>query len=410
MADWAGIQFIEDIVTSIDPSTQQISLHKYSNGSTNLCLKYDILSIDIGSTSRGLHVIPGVKKHTIPTRPISNLLDKIQEEEEIIVKMKESKDVNWKKKVNLVVIGAGLAGIELALVMRERWKKILQDDVFETTILNSGRGLIPNESEWCRDALKHILKERNIKIQHNCNVESIDEDMIHLINGEHIPYTHCLWATGAEPHQLAWELDRKGIAVNQNGWIRVGPTLQTVSHPNVFAAGDCASIESANFETPPKAGVYAVRSGPILIENISKTLEDLDDCKSLVSYQPQDDFLKLITCGDGTALGFRFGIPLEGKWVWQMKDRIDQMFMDLFQVEHLPVLDEDHGSYNTSQYDERTTRPEPLKPEEAKELLLRKDDNVDYERAWDVIRDMMDDEKYKEKVLDHAYLTKKCSV
>ena len=35
-----------------------------------------------------------------------------------------------------------------------------------------------------------------------------------------------------------------------------------------------------------------------------------DKTQDLIEYIPQDDFLKLLMCGDGTALGFRFGIPL----------------------------------------------------------------------------------------------------
>lgn len=82
--------------------------------------------------------------------------------------------------------------------------------------------------------------------------------------------------------------------------------LQSLSHPYIFAAGDCC--EMTNEKKMPKAGVYAVRSGPILIQNLMQQL--LNDGTSMVQYKPQDDFLKLLMCGDGTALGFRFGVPL----------------------------------------------------------------------------------------------------
>ena len=74
-----------------------------------------------------------------------------------------------------------------------------------------------------------------------------------------------------------------------------------------------------------------MRSGPILIRNLSA---HWCNTTSFTCYKPQDEFLKLIACGDGTAFGIRFGIPLEGEWVWQLKDTIDQMFMDLFQVKN----------------------------------------------------------------------------
>jgi selenide,water dikinase len=287
--------------------------------------------------------------------------------------------------------------------MKGRWENLLHNLDLEVTILNSGKELLPAESIWCREALQHILKDKMIHVQHGCKVQCVNEEMIKLVSGEYIPYTHCIWATGAEAHPLAYELGDRGIDIDENGWIRVNSNLQSVSHSNIFAAGDCATIESPNYATPSKAGVYAVRSGPILIENISTCLNHgMSDSESLVEYRPQDDFLKLISCGDGTALGFRFGIPLEGKWVFELKDTIDQMFMDLFRLQNLPDLDAEEGKYDTSQYDERVVRPERLQPEEGAKLLLRKDEDVNYQRAWDVIRDMMDDEKYKQDVLKYT--------
>lgn len=420
LAHWAGIKFIRGEVISIDPELQQISFqgtdatninndndNKNISGQENSnIIPYDVLSVDIGSKSRGV-TIPGVKEYSIPTRPISSLLVKIEKQDDII------KDMNM---IRLVVIGGGLAGIELALTLRGRWKSILQQDyddngnnhkLLEVVILNSGKVLLQDESNWCRSALEEILKERNIHVQHNCHVEYIDKENIHFNNGEYTPYTHCIWATGAEAHSLAWEIGSKGIAISDRGWIRVHPSLQCISHSNIFAAGDCATIESPNFNPPPSAGVFAVRSGPILVENISNALNDCET--SMVEYCPQDDFLKLIACGDGTALGFRFNIPLQGEWVWKLKDKIDNMFMDLFRVGKLPQRNEDDDGasvnkeegYDTSQYDERVSRREPLQPKDGACLLLQKDDNVDFERAWDVLRDMMDDENYREEVLHH---------
>jgi NADH dehydrogenase FAD-containing subunit len=89
----------------------------------------------------------------------------------------------------------------------------------------------------------------------------------------------------------------------------VNKCLQSISHPYVYAAGDCSEMIA---KSPPKAGVYAVRAGPILVSNIMRSLNKDDDVSEsdYVQYTPQDDFLKLLMCGDGTALGFRFGIPL----------------------------------------------------------------------------------------------------
>jgi selenide,water dikinase len=136
----------------------------------------------------------------------------------------------------------------------------------------------------------------------------------------------------------------------------------------------------------------------VLIENLAAFLEQ----KPLVKYTPQEDFLKLILCGDGTALGFRFGVPLHGKWVMQLKNHIDTMFMSLFAKENLPDLEEG-AAVDTSQYDAADINQVDrihLPPEDAAELLQRSDDGVDYLAAWSVLRDMTKDEQYRTQVLD----------
>ena len=421
LAEWAGISFLQETVNGIDFN----SINSSSSSSTDnnddtpqYCIQlangkrvhFDAISFDIGSTTRGLEV-EGVSELTIPTRPISNLVETIQREEikllELQQKKKKEEELEMDPEIHVVVIGGGAAGIELALAIKARWTPISKS--MRVTLLNSGTELLSGEAQKCKDALMDVMQVRNIEVKHDSTVQKISSDCIHLINGENISYTHCIWATGAASHSLAFEMGKQGLALNERGWIRVNPSLQSISHPCVFAAGDCATIDNLTDEnnrpklSPPKAGVYAVRSGPILIENLSKFL--FEGNAELTQYNPQDDFLKLLMCGDGTALGFRFGIPLQGKWVWKLKDHIDVMFMDLFRAEHLPVIkdnaqdDKEGGEYDTSQYDSLKQRPTPMSPDDAAIYLRRSDDDVDFQKAWNVLRDMMDDDEYKNEVL-----------
>ena len=436
LAQWAGISFRQEIVTGIEfptTSTAGTTSNSTSTGtnqdekdeeqdaitnpyiiSNGKRIYFDAISLDIGSTTRGLD-IEGVLEYTIPTRPISKLVEQIETAEKALLRNKEDL-----KKTHVVVIGGGAAGIELALAMKARWGETISKHI-KVTLLNSGMELMSNESPQCKKALNHILQVRQIEVKHDCTVEKISLDLIHLRDGGNISYTHCIWATGASSHPLAFEMGKKGLALNERGWIRVNPSLQSLSHLCVFAAGDCATIDNLMDEnhkpklSPPKAGVYAVRSGPILIENLSKYLFGSDNSE-FTKYNPQDEFLKLIMCGDGTALGFRFGIPLQGKWVWELKDHIDVMFMDLFRAENLPVIEdkgEEGGEYDTSQYDAMKERPSPMSPDAAAIYLQRNDDGVDFQNAWNILRDMMDDNDYKHDVLrkiDKVDCRKICSI
>jgi selenide,water dikinase len=387
LAKWASIDFVHDRVVDIDLERNLIKTQNQGS------IPFDAVSIDIGSASRGLDDCPGARQYSLPTRPITELVRRLNEECTKLAKNPHP--------THVVVIGGGAAGIELSLSIKGRFQRILGKDYeLRVTLLDSGLELFPDETLANRQAIAKILADKRIDVQHGCTVSEVCEDSVRLGTGEEIDFTLCLWATGAGAHDLARKLEQKGLAVSDRGWIRVNPELQSVSHPNIFAAGDCCTIERLEGGPPPKAGVYAVRAGPILIKNLVNYLS----MGPLQTYVPQDDFLKLISCGDGTALGFRFGIPIHGKWVWQLKDAIDSKFLDLFKEENLPELKEGQA-YDTSQYDaSNVERPPPKVPKDAAVFLQRTDDDVDFEEAWNVLRDMAADQDYQNRVLDYMEL------
>ena len=82
---------------------------------------------------------------------------------------------------------------------------------------------------------------------------------------------------------------------------------------------------------PTKAGVYAVRAGPFIAQNLINYAEN----KELVEYVPQTGFLSLMMTADRSCIGSKFGIGFVGNWVWELKDFIDMSFMDLFNPKYL---------------------------------------------------------------------------
>ncbi|KAL7485905.1 hypothetical protein ACHAW6_011502 [Cyclotella cf. meneghiniana] len=495
LANWAGTDFIRGKVVGITLPTpnstfanQQKLLHVELTDHRAIVhiqdVPFDVVSFDIGSTTRDFTTVPGACRYCISTRPISDLIRRIETEEARWIEKRyqndaSSADSRSNRETKVVVVGGGAAGIELILAMRARWENIStipkngdespRKSHLSITLLDSNDELMPGESIACRTALRRILEKYRIQVRHNLIVREVTSARVRVSSrsednndstwNEEIPYTHCIWATGAQgtsrafvpsqnshqktqphskaisphhphaqpqAHDLSHTLHEQcGLAVSKDrgGWILVNPHLQSISHPYIFAAGDCCEMVSG--KSPPKAGVYAVRSGPVLITNLVRALngEDGGSRSELAKYTPQDDFLKLLMCGDGTALGFRFGIPLVsasigslirdtlgvsqrniffkyGKWVWNLKNHIDLMFMDLFNVNNLSKEEgQKKGDYDTTQYDAAISRPSPLNPEEAAKLLVRTDDAVDFQVSWNVLRDMIADDEYKEEVL-----------
>ena len=82
---------------------------------------------------------------------------------------------------------------------------------------------------------------------------------------------------------------------------------------------------------PTKAGVYAVRQGPVIAQNLMNMIKK----QQLQEYVPQKEFLSLMMTGDERCIGAKYGIAFSGRWVWHMKDYIDRAFMKLFDPNYL---------------------------------------------------------------------------
>lgn len=162
---------------------------------------------------------------------------------------------------------------------------------------------------------------------------------------------------------------------------------------------------------PPKAGVYAVRAGPILAQNVTNYIQQLP----LTKYIPQKGFLSLLMTADGKAIGTKFGIAFSGRWVWNMKDYIDMGFMKLFDPHYL------FKDFETKRFAEPLEKNElfddekkeemikvaPLRekvatmdPQTAAKTLKCEEDEIEFYERLFIIDRMGKDESYAKDVVD----------
>jgi selenide,water dikinase len=165
--------------------------------------------------------------------------------------------------------------------------------------------------------MRRVLREREIALCTGSRVTAIGDGQARLADGRSLPADYGIWATGAVAPD--W-LRESGLRTDEHGFVLVNEQLQSLSHADVFAAGDVASMA----EHPrPKSGVYAVRQGPPLAENLRRALRGT----KLEPYFPQPVVLALISTGDRYAVASWGAFAWEGAWVWRWKDRIDRRFM-----------------------------------------------------------------------------------
>jgi len=293
--------------TGIDPGAKRVAL------AGRAPLRYDVASLDVGSTVRGLD-LPGVREHALATRPIRALVDRLDR------RVAAACERAGGEPVRITVVGGGVAGMELAFTLEARVRALGR--AARVTVLTDGPHVLDGHPARVTAAVLHEAKRRRIRVRRETPVLAVEADAV-VVENERVPSDLTVWATGAAAPAVVAEAP---LPHDDAGFVLVRSTLQVDGQDDLFAAGDCAAL--AAHPWVPKAGVYAVREGPILDANLRARLQG----GRLRSYTPQRDVLALLNLGERRALGIKWQRVLTGTAVWKLKDRIDRRFVRRFQV------------------------------------------------------------------------------
>ena len=278
---------------------------------------YDLLSINIGSTPSARQ-IPGVAEHAIPVKPIDGFIARFEAARRRVLEARG--------RARIGVVGGGAGGVELTLSLHRRLTRDVaaagcDPNGLAFTLIASSDELLPTFPARMRRRFAELLaRARHRRGRRRQGDGGARRRRARRRQRPQSPSTRCS-GPRAPRRRRGW---RKPASPSMARASSGSPeTLQSVSHPDVFAAGDIASIDG---HAPPKSGVYAVRSGPPLARNLRRMLKG----RPLIAYRPQREALYLISTGERYALGARNGFTFEGRWVWKLKDFIDRRFMARF--------------------------------------------------------------------------------
>jgi len=325
LATFAGARFFRDEAIGLDRAAGRVICRNRPP------VPYDQLSINIGSTP-SMHEVPGAEEFAVPVKPIHAfnarwlaLLERVRAHA---------------GATTIAVVGAGAGGVELTLAMQHRLRNELRTmgrdpDELRFHLFDAGPQILPTHNAAVRSAFARVLAARGVVIHLGAPVSEVVAGRLQTAAGESIGVDETVWVTRAQG--AAWLKDT-GLALDEGGFIRIGETLQSLSDPKVFAAGDIAAMDSPL----EKAGVFAVRMGPPLAKNLRRAVEG----KPLVPYRPQRRWLALISTGDKAAVASRGPVYFQGDWVWRWKDWIDRRFMTKFS--DLPPMEDEAVSPRSS--------------------------------------------------------------
>ena len=307
LTGFANCRFVQSACNGINPEARLVFCE---NGMT---LAYDVVSVDTGAGSPAFDT-PGAPEHALPVKPVEYFVPAWEE----ICK----RTVNGQAPHGIAVVGGGAAGVEVLLALQNRLRRLAPASAIGFELISDTESILVAHNTKVHRVFMRVLQSRGVTLHLGRAVERVDSGRLRLRGGGSAEADVIVWATGASAPLWPRSV---GLATDKRGFILVNERLQSVSHPQVFAAGDIAGVKD---HPRPKSGVYAVRAGPPLAENLRRIMRG----DKLIEWKPQKEALALISTGDRYAVASRGNVTLEGKWVWRWKDWIDRRFVRRYRL------------------------------------------------------------------------------
>jgi pyridine nucleotide-disulfide oxidoreductase family protein len=302
LAKFAGVNFYLDKALNLDLVNKRIILANYNP------IYFDFLAINIGSTPNRQGV-KGANNYAIPLKPVPQFLTIW---EKILTK------INSLSCLKITIVGGGAGGVELALNIYAKLFPLIPN--LTINLVHNSSRLLPNHNQFVSNILESLLLEKKVNLYLGERVIEVEKNKVVCDSGLIINSDYIFWVTNASAPE--W-VQNCGLITDENGFIIVNNYLQSISHSDIFATGDIATIQ--NYPRP-KAGVFAVRQGPPLFNNLSRILSN----QNLIPYYPQSSYLSLIGTGDKRAIASWGNLAFYSPFFWCLKDSIDRHFMGNF--------------------------------------------------------------------------------
>lgn len=295
LAQRAGVRWIQAATTAIDAPRRRLTLVDAEG--TREEIGYDFLSVDVGGVV-DRDAIEGAREHAVFVRPVEHFMALFE------ARLRDGPG-------DAAVVGGGAGGYELALALRRR----LGPDRPVHLVTGPTPLLGSHAAGVRRHAARVLAAHRVALVEESCR--SIAADHLVLASGATLRSALTLVVIGSvAPPWLAGS----GLELDAAGFIVTRATLQSTSHPEVFAAGDVATRCDA---PRPRSGVYAVRAGPPLARNLHRALQGLAGH----AYAPQRWALSLLGSADGRAIASWGPLSFEGRLMGRLKNHIDRRFV-----------------------------------------------------------------------------------
>jgi NADH dehydrogenase len=341
-----GFTFVYGPLIGLDPARRRLTVGRVATDAQEEVLPersidFASLVLAVGSTSNYFGV-PGAAEHTIS-------LNATEDAERFRLKLlrllavaEQEKSEGRPAAIDIVIIGGGATGVELAAELREA-SSVYASYGFEhlhalrdvhLTLLEGAQRILAPLPERVSGAALALLEQRKIRVVTGCKVTAIEQTRVLDADGNAYPSDLCVWAAGIRAPEF---LSTLGLPTTRNGQLEVDGWLRVKGFDHIYALGDCAAcIDRDGKPVPPRAQA-AHQQADFLLQSFLLQAAAKPPQKQAYVYT---DYGSLVSMGSTTSVGSLMGALRGLSWFsWFVEGFFARMmYLSLHLLHHRAVL------------------------------------------------------------------------
>lgn len=313
-------------------------------------LSYDTLVLAVGSISNFFGT-PGAAEHAVTLDTTENAESFRLTMLKAMARVDQAKVNNPSARMNLVIVGGGATGVELAVELIEAGHVVSAYGLpnfraerdLSITLLEGAARILSALPEKISRAAHARLTELGVRVETDCRVSEVAADAVRTADGRAFEADLCMWAAGIQGPAVLASL---GLPLNRLGQLIVNERLESPD-PHILALGDCCAAPWPEPAQAPADGAAPrpARSVPARAQAAHQQAEYLaGKLAARLRGQPEPtapyvyrDYGSLVSLGQGEGAGSLMG-RLAGRGLFVSGTLARLMYMSLHLMHHRAVL------------------------------------------------------------------------
>ncbi|MES2537691.1 MAG: NAD(P)/FAD-dependent oxidoreductase [Pseudomonadota bacterium] len=338
-----GFTFAYGALSALDAAGNRLTVAAITDDAGDVViperqLEFSSLCIAVGSTSNYFGVA-GAREHTISLNATEDAEKFRLKMLKLLVLAELQKEAGAQARLDIVIIGGGATGVELAAELREAsgvyanygFNKLDPMKDVRITLLEGAPRILAPLPERVSIAATRLLAERNVSVVAGCRVVNIEPTRVTDTTGVSYPADLCVWAAGIKAPEFLATL---GLPTNKGGQLEVSDRLNVIGFSSIFAFGDCAACPGPDGKQVPPRAQAAHQQADYLYQTLLRRHHGKAAPKQPYVYR---DYGSLVSMGQQSTVGSLMG-SLKGL-SWFVEGFLARvMYVSLHLMHHQAVL------------------------------------------------------------------------